>query len=239
MIALNQLGDLWREQGQPEKALAFLYRARVLAEQLRTPRDLGSVYNNLGICLRALGRSQDAESAFRESLKAYRSPHERRGQAWAWLNLGWASLWNHHPDEAKIRFRQALALGAEEHGAQGEAQGCLGRPEAAAQLNDLTEPQRLGEKSVAAIEAQRSAMARPDLQMRFLAASETVYDLLIRVSLKRYAQQPDAGFEIQALARSEQFSGRGLLDILRERSPAQSGERRALFDLRRSLSAEI
>jgi CHAT domain-containing protein/tetratricopeptide (TPR) repeat protein len=239
MIALNQLGDLWREQGQPEKALAYLYRASDLAVQLRAPRDLGSVYNNLGICLRALGRSRDAESAFGESLIAYRSPHQRREEAWAWLNLGWSSLWSHHPGEAKIRFRRAHTLGVEAHSPQVEAQAYFGLAEAAEQLNDLTEAQRLGEESVATVESQRSAMVRPDLQMRFLAANETVYDLLIRVLLKRHAQQPDAGFERQALAMSEQFSGRGLLDILRERSPAQSDERRALFERRRSLSAEI
>ena len=76
--------------GQEEEALHCFEQARENYERNLDPKDerLGGLYNNMGLCLTALGRYGEAETLFYKALQIMRSqPNGELEQAITWLNL--------------------------------------------------------------------------------------------------------------------------------------------------------
>lgn len=76
--------------GQEEEALHCFEQARENYERNLNPKDerLGGLYNNMGLCLTALGRYGEAETLFYKALQIMRSqPNGELEQAITWLNL--------------------------------------------------------------------------------------------------------------------------------------------------------
>jgi tetratricopeptide (TPR) repeat protein len=81
-------------------------------------QELATSHNNLGLLLRATGRPQEAEAAFRQALKLYEQlatdfptrPDYRQGLAMSHHNLGYLLQTTGRLQEAQAAYRQALKL---------------------------------------------------------------------------------------------------------------------------------
>lgn len=133
--ALNNLGNLLREIGQPEAALPYFEQA------LRLKPEYAGVLNNRGNTLRDLGRHADAIASFDAALKldpAYAAAHYNRGNALQELG---------QPEAAVLSYQQALRL----------------KPEVfEAWLNLGNALQELGQYAAALASYEQALQLRPD-----------------------------------------------------------------------------
>jgi CHAT domain-containing protein/tetratricopeptide (TPR) repeat protein len=241
-VSLTQIGNVWL-RADPPRALPYMQRAWELLETVDSPRDQAAALNGLGLALRSIGRSGDAQAAYKKALQLYRTPPDPGGQAVTWNNLGWTQVSLHRPDDALESFGQGLQLAQQARNPMAEARALLGLATAEHERGNATAAQVRAEASLAIVESLRAAVTRPDLQTSYLAANESAYGLLIRVLMESHRRQPGSGFDLQALARSEQERARVLLDALREsreqRADLKAGIPSAILNRRRALLAEI
>jgi CHAT domain-containing protein/tetratricopeptide (TPR) repeat protein len=240
VVALTQLGNEYALAGQPQLASPLLHQALDLLAALppspRVTRQRATALNGLGVSLRSLEDFAAAKAAYAEAQALYRALGEPREEAIAWINLGQIANETEHPDEARGEFAQALDIAQRFADLPQQARAFAGLADSDVRGGQLAAAQDRAEKAVAAIESLRVGAARRDLQASFMAANQGAYDLLVRVLMERHRQQPIAGYDQEALARSEQGRDRGLLDLLR---PPRPGSDPSLLRLRLQILADI
>jgi CHAT domain-containing protein len=236
-VALTQLGSLYGISGWPQGGILHLEWALRLLHGSEHLLDQATVLNGLGVSFRGLGRFAEARSAYKEALRLYGLLAQPRAEAAAWGNLGQVANSTQMPDEAMEDFARDLLLAQQQHDTAEQARALSGMAAAQAQRGNLASAQERAEQAVAMIESLRQSAARRDLQITYMAANEGIYDLLIRVLMLRHRQQPGAGYDLLALARSEQSRARALFDLLRLAAPA--GADPSLLEQRRLILADI
>src|SRR5205085_2814446 len=123
--ALNSIGEVYRNQGQPERALEFYERAR---------REVGDddawnmafIFNNIGMSYDALGDYDRAiENINRARAVAEKVKFRPRVEN-ALAVLGDLELKRSHFDAARGHYEKSLQIARELHDMAGEAQATLG-----------------------------------------------------------------------------------------------------------------
>jgi len=235
-VALTQLGNLHDLAGRPRTGLFYLQRALAALRGPGISHQKATVLNGLGVGFLRLGQLEQARAAYRDALDQYQRLGEKREEATAWANLGQVANAMRRPDDAMRAFARSQEL-AQQIGDPGDRLRALaGLAEAEEQRDNLAAAQERAERAVAEIESLRTLAARRDLQATWLSTFGRPYDLLIRVLMRRHRQLPGGGYDLEALARSEQRRERGLLDLL---SPPPPGLDPALERERRQILADI
>lgn len=116
VVAASALLDEAEREGADVNAVS-MFRGGVAMKRKQWPEALGHFYTaagrgmidpaldyNCGRCLFEMGSMDEAETAFRASVKL------NAGMAKAWLGLGSAHLFRHHWPEAMVCFERALAI---------------------------------------------------------------------------------------------------------------------------------
>ena len=85
---LNNIGYVYFEKGEPDKALDSIGEALRIRKKLGIPYELGLGYNTLGIVLESLGRLEDAVDAYSKAKRYFEASHSDRGRALVNINLG-------------------------------------------------------------------------------------------------------------------------------------------------------
>ena len=102
--------------GKPEEAIGCFEKARANYEKNLEPNDarLGGLYNNMGLCLTALGRYREAEEIFRKAIDVMgRQQHGELEQAITWLNLADVAEAEMGPEDAEPKIEGYLDRAAE------------------------------------------------------------------------------------------------------------------------------
>ena len=97
--------------GEAAEALSFFEQARSNYERNLPETDprLGGLYNNMALCLTALGRYEDAEILFYQALRVMeRQPAGELEQAITWLNLADAAEAKLGPEAAEAEVEPCL-----------------------------------------------------------------------------------------------------------------------------------
>jgi CHAT domain-containing protein/tetratricopeptide (TPR) repeat protein len=241
-VSLTQLGAVWLRL-EPRRALPYFEKAWSLQKDGASRGDQASTLNGLGRAYSQLGRFDEAWAAYRKALDLYGALSDLGGQSITWTNLGWTSISRGRPEQAAASFEQGLRLARQTHNPMAEARARLGLAAAERDRGNPTAAEAHAEAALDLVESLRGAVTRPDLQSTYLAANENVYSVLIRILMERHRRQPGDGYDLQALARSEQARARVLLDALRDsrelRSEMAAGVSPDLLAQRRRLLAEV
>lgn len=107
---LNNLGALYLNLRQPEKALEYLRRAMPLAEAQNAKRMQATINLNLGNALSTLGQVDEAQAAYLKALQMARNSGEVSSETTALINLSDLALQRKAFDEAADYGRDALVL---------------------------------------------------------------------------------------------------------------------------------
>ena len=231
--AMTVVGGICIASGRPI-GIAFLRRA---LQGTADEAHVAAAWNGLGVGLRGLGLFTQARDAYQEALRRYQAADQSNEQATAWINLGQVDAADHRSEEALGDFRHAFLLGREHRDPLATVRSLAGMAQVEAQSGRVAVAQAWAEEAIDRFEALRTAAARSDLRISYLGADEPTYDLLIRVLMLRHRQLPEGGYDVMALARSDQSRARDLLDQLA--ASGRSGVDSSLAAERRHLLAEL
>ncbi len=162
--ALNSIGEVYRTEGQPKRALEFYERARAAVGDDQA-WNMAFVFNNIGMSYSALGEFERAV----ESIKRARAVAEKakfRPRVESSLGtLGDLEFKRGNLDAARDDFAQSLQLARELHDIGGEARALLGSARVA---------RARGEVAAARLQAQQAvALSRKVAQLDQLVPALT------------------------------------------------------------------
>jgi len=106
--ALGELSKVYAAMKNPQKSLAVIDDALVLARQLDSNKMLATLYLNQGNEFAVLGRSKDSIRAYERALKVSRDSGLARSEATLLNNIGDSNLRSHNYPVAEQYARQAL-----------------------------------------------------------------------------------------------------------------------------------
>ena len=108
------------------------------------------------------------------------------------------------------------------------------------QAGNLLKARDLLEAGIRTVESLRVEVAQEELRSRFLASRKDTYELYLNTLMALDREQPDRGWDAEALRASERARARSLLDILAQAgADVRGGADPALVERERRLLAEI
>ncbi len=226
-VTLNNLGSLYHAQGNPAKALAFRRRALELRQQLGLVRHQALTQLWMARDLRALGRTQEALATLDQALLRLPEAKDRRFEAHAWSDRGRLLLDLGHSASGIESLHRGLALQLELGDRWGEVESRVSLAEAELASGDRRAAMDQAEAAIAAIEALRRGVPNVELRATFLAAKGRAYELAVDIAMARYRQDGDAEQQRRALALSEMWRARSLIDLLDEAAVRRTRPREA------------
>jgi CHAT domain-containing protein len=216
--ALNKflLGKMLYLQGEIERALPY-YR-----ESLYISRDVGDrvveahALKGLGTINAARGDKAGAIAQFDAALEIYRDNGNRRSQAATLNDIG--HVYDSAGDETRAlaSFAEALTIVRQISDRRGEALTLFNTAKAELKRGNLTTASSMVEQSIAISESLRTKIRNSQLRTSYFASVHQQYELYIHILMRQHLQQPDKGFNAEALVASERARARSLLDSLFE-----------------------
>ncbi len=151
--ALNSIGEVYRTQGQPERALEFYEKARKAVGDDHA-WNMAFIFNNIGMCYDAMGDLERAIENVERARAVAENVHARPRVETSLAVLGDLELKRGQLDPARDSYAQSLHLAQELHDAAGAARATLGtaqvalaRGDAAAALEQAREAAALSRKT--------------------------------------------------------------------------------------------
>ncbi len=194
--ALNSIGEVFREQGEPAKALEYYARARKwLGDD--TAWNNTFIFNNIAQSYLALGDQEKAIDYLTRAGAIAEKTNQKPRAATALAVLGDIYRRRKRPDEARSCLERSLALSREARDAAGEGRAQLGLAEATRALDD--------DRAALALAGQAAASYRRANQPAGLGAALTAVGHEQR--LLAHPAEARAAFE-EAIAVTEAVRGR-------------------------------
>jgi CHAT domain-containing protein/Tfp pilus assembly protein PilF len=137
VFTLDDLGNLYDNFGQPEKALTYWEQALPLLVALRDVKGQALQLNNMGALYNAVGDKRKALEDFTQALKLAIDLKDQSDEACAYNNLGAVYYSMGEGQQALEHFQRSLELVADDSGKaallnnMGEVYSALGEPEKA------------------------------------------------------------------------------------------------------------
>ncbi|HYU30829.1 MAG TPA: CHAT domain-containing tetratricopeptide repeat protein, partial [Thermoanaerobaculia bacterium] len=210
--ALNALGVLAQDAGQPGAALKPLRKALTLREP--GSRGQAVTLTTLGVSYRQLGRLDEARQAYAEALPIYRSLNDSRELARCLANLGRLETTASHDAAALDDFNRALALYRTLDDPPQMAWTLEGKAQVLRRRGDLEAARGLMEDALAEVERHRLRQASYTTRAEFFSTQQDAYDFLIDLLMDMHRKAPRAGYAATALEVNERSLARSLLDGL-------------------------
>jgi CHAT domain-containing protein len=123
--ALNSIGEVYRSQGEPARALTFYERARKIVGNDEA-WNMAFIFNNIGMCYDAMGDIDRAIENINRARAVAEKVHARPRVETSLAVLGDLELKRGHLDTAGDFYGQSLKLARELGRAEGEARATLG-----------------------------------------------------------------------------------------------------------------
>ena len=105
---LSSLGNLFRDQGKWEEAIAHYKKSLETFQQLRDSLGKAQTLNNLGIVYYKQGKCDKAIACYEKSLETFRQLGDRHGVGQTLMNSALVYKRLHHIAHAQILWREAL-----------------------------------------------------------------------------------------------------------------------------------
>ncbi|MGA3240666.1 MAG: CHAT domain-containing protein, partial [Bryobacteraceae bacterium] len=174
--------------------------------------------SRLGKLAEARGQLAAAEEEYRSSAKVSADAGYNRGEAAATMSLGLLAERRGGAATGLVFFKKALALSQKAEDPAGEIEAKYQIGHVFAESGQLDEAQQEVEEAAALAESERDKIRGDKLRSSYFAAVRKCYDLYVEVLMRRHAGNPKAGFDREALEKSEAARARTLYDALHIRS---------------------
>jgi len=122
VVALNQLGLVFRRLGDIENAINYHQRGLIMAKKIKSKKSEGAILGNLGLIYTNLGELDKAINFYRQALSISRKRGDLQGQGIHLGNLGIAYKNLGALDKAIYYHRQALIISRKIKNKQGIGQ---------------------------------------------------------------------------------------------------------------------
>lgn len=106
-LTLVNLGNLFREKGERERAQAYYLEGADLLRQAADDLSLGILYSNFGLLEDEAGRSDEAVLFFKKAIDLHKKMGHEEGLAATWGQLGRTLMKRERDNEAEICFNHA------------------------------------------------------------------------------------------------------------------------------------
>lgn len=211
---LVNTGVLYRNLGDPVRAVEAFREATGVYEQAGDTAGLSNAWLNLGLALHLnLERSGEAEAAYREALRLAEESGDRTEEVQDLFYLGRLLLERGRLEEAEAVYRRCLETAEASGSAEGKWSAREGLGRIARARQDLAGALGHFERALAEIERVRAGISRPrragyfgDKRAVYAAAVETLGELELR--------EPGKGWGERGLGIVQRAKARDLLDAL-------------------------
>jgi CHAT domain-containing protein/Flp pilus assembly protein TadD len=213
---LNNIGGVYDDSGEKQKALEFYNQAlpihRAVGDQ---GREAGTL-NNIGAVYSSLGEKQKALEFYNQVLPLVRAVRNRGGEATTLNNIGLVYDDLGEKQKALEFYNQALLLRRAVRDQGGEVTTLSNIGVVYKQEGRLPEAANVIQNAITIVEDLRTKLSDPDLKASYFSTVQDIYQLYIDLLMQMHQQQPNAGYNIQALEVSERSRARSFIDLLTE-----------------------
>lgn len=213
---IANIGQLNLSLGRPQLALDNYGQALALARAMGDRRSEALALNHIGAVYRSLNQQEKALDFLNQALLLRRAVGDRFGEAVTLSHIGASYSLLGKPEEALSYLEQALS----EHRAVGdrgnEASTLRTLAQAERDRGRLDEARAHTEVALRIIESARGKFTSQELRTSFSASRQDYYEFYVDLLMRMHRDQPQSGYDADALKASDQARARGLLDILTE-----------------------
>lgn len=240
MNAANQLGQLYKDQGAWEKAQTAFNEVLAYVREIGSRVSEAVTKGHLGDILAAQGEYQQALSYQNEALATLRTVGARQALIVRLIRTAETYRKAGQPDKAKELLTEAATANQDIGSRSDEAQISRAQAALARDEGQLQPARALIEKSLLAIERQRTGTLTPTLRATFGVFLHRYYQDYVEILMALHAQSPAAGYAALALGANERVRARSLLDLLSEaRVDLRAGVEPALLERERLLQEQV
>ncbi|RMG15314.1 MAG: hypothetical protein D6728_00980, partial [Cyanobacteria bacterium J055] len=215
---LNNLGNVEADLGDYTKALEYYNLALPVAQKLSERRREAATLNNIGFTYTQQQNDAQALEHYERALPLWRELGDRSGEATTLTNIGVARANLGDSAKALEAYNQALPLRQAVRDRRGEATTLYRLAQLERDRDNKAEALTRIKAAIDIIESLRTNVSSEELRTSFFASVQEQYEFYIDLLMQLHRQQPDAGYDAQALNASERARARALLEVL-----AQSG----------------
>ena len=216
---LSRMAGISQRLSQLDDALSQLQEALEIQQRIDDKDGQVATLNSLGTVHLLKKDTEEAGSIYARALDLAKSTNKRYDEAISLLNLGRYQFEAGNPREALRLHEQAAALFQAIRFRRGEVSTLYGSARALHALGDYSAARERLERVVEGVEALRDESQSQDLRSAYFATKQHYFDLHIDVLMHLHSQDPNAGYDAQALALNERRRSRSLLEILAEPKP--------------------
>ena len=214
------LGVLYRNLGDPRKAVQAFEEATATYEQLGDVASLSNAKLNLALALHLnLGQLEKAEGSYRQALELARSSGDRSEEIQDLYYLGRLLLDLDRAAEAEAIFGHCLEVAESSGSAEGRWSARFGLGLTAAALEQPLRALEYLERAIDEIEQIRSKLAGGRLRSGYFGDKRPVYAASVALLAELEEAEPGAGHREHALEIVQRTKARELLESLRSPRP--------------------
>ena len=185
-------------------------------------KDIGMVYDSLENKTKAL-------EYYSQALVLSRTEGNHREEAYSLNSIGRVHEALGRKKKALSYYALALPLNRTTGDRFGESNTLFNIARVQRDLGNLSEARMQSERAVRVAETLRTNVSSQQLRSSYFASARQFYELHTDVLMQMHKQTPLAGFDLEALASSEQARARSLIEELKE----------SRVDIREGVSAEL
>ncbi len=212
---LVNLGVIYRNLGDPVKAVLALQEATEAYDKLEDTAALSNTWLNLALAYHLnLNRLDDAEAAYRRALDLARASGDRSEEIQDLFYLGRLLLDTNRLQEAESIFETCLQVATDSGSAEGQWSALAGLGRAAALDGRSHQALEHLERAIDAIESVRAGIAAGALRSGYFGDKRPVYAQMIEILASLEAEESAAGYPQRALGVVQRVKSRELLDSL-------------------------
>ncbi len=213
---LNNIGLVYGEMGQLEKALAHYLQALPILRQVRDKRGEAATLNNIGVVYSKIGQPEQALAHYQQALPVLQQVGDKGGEATTFNNIGWIYGDIGEPEQALAYYQQALPILRQVGDIKTEAITLNNIASLEKERKNLTKALNNIQASIKILETIRGEITDSDLRTSYFASVNDYYQLYIDILMELHQQNPNDGYDKQALEVSEQARARTLLELIKE-----------------------
>jgi len=239
-VALNDIGRVFLSQRNLSPALDHLNQSLSLRRKLGDRQGQAYTLTLIGSAYAADGKWDKALTDYEEATELWRAVGDQSGEA---QTLNYMGESYHSMGSLRVAidlYRKALAIRQAVGDREGEASTLYDLARVQRDLGNVLEAREDCRRAVEIVEDVRTSVASPELRAYFLASVQDYYELYIDLLIRLHHQDPNSGYEGEALRVTERSRARSLLDLLAEAQPdIQQGVSPLLVERERKLRERI
>ncbi|WP_353929860.1 CHAT domain-containing tetratricopeptide repeat protein [Okeanomitos corallinicola TIOX110] len=213
---LNNIGGVYDSLGEKQKALKYYNDTLPLFHAVGDRGGEAATLNNIGLVYNSLGEKQKALEYLNQALPILRAVSDRDVEAATLNNIGLVYNSLGEKQKALEYLNQALPLARAVSNKDGEATTLYNTALIQRRQKNLQAALANIQAAIKIIEELRTKIASTELRTSYFATKQDYYKFYIDLLMQLHKQNPNKGYDAQALHISERYRARGLVELLTE-----------------------